>query len=765
MSLSYWLARAMLGRRRSIVSGEVRIPGIEQPITIRRDRYGVPCIEAENDRDAMFGAGYVQGQDRAFQLETQLRVVRGTLSELVGAKGLPVDRMSRRIGFHRTAVAQFPIVDADVQASLTAFAAGVNAGRSVGLPKKPHELAILGGEFTPYEGSDVLGIVKLQSFALPSNWDCELARLRILRDDGIDALRAVDAIPYSHDATATVHTSLLDALGKDLALFEQYVPRGGGSNNWVVGSQRSATGKPLLASDPHLGPTIPPPWYLAHINTPEWAVVGAMLAGAPVFPIGHNGFACWGVTAGLTDNTDLFIESVDSDGVIPGAELIREVIHIKGASDFEEWVFVTPRGPIITPLLEGVPEAISMRAVWLDPLPVRGFFDAPRARSFETFRQPFAAWPFLPLNVVYADETGEYGWQLVGTLPKRKNGHGTIPLPANGPHVGWETQHLPFEEMPFIRNPEAGFYGTANAIPAGADRVFLGVDFIDGYREAIIRDELAKRTDWDLAGLRALQLSVRSLPWEQIRDIVLSLTSLDPDAALGLTVLRDWNGHATADSAGAAVYELFVTELCVRVAKAKTPKSWQTVLGGEGKGPLAHNLFSDRRVGHLVYLLQTQPKDWFAHSWADEMIDVLTTVIRQLRKSVGPGPAFWVWGEMRQLRLEHLLFGKTPFGRLFNAGPVPIGGDSNTVSQAGVRPLAPLDFTHNIANLRTTFDVTDWSNSRFVLAGGQSGNPLSPHYADQFELWQKGEGIPIAWRADDVIRSAVTSLRLLPSDR
>ena len=772
------LVRLGFGQRFPMTSGEVAIPGPTAPIVIRRDKWGIPHIDAEIDGDAWFALGFCHAQDRAFQLETLLRLGRGTLSELVGESAVKVDRLSRRIGFRRAANRQLPALDPDMRDGMTSYVNGVNAGLTRGLPVKPHEFAILGGVPTQWEPADVLAFLKVQSFLLPSNWDVEIARLRTLRTDGPEALRDLDPVyPDWLPVTQSPgnHGDFLQPLLDDLAAFAKFAPPGGGSNNWVIGGSRTLSGKPIIANDPHLSPTIPAPWYLAHIRTPSWSVAGATFAGAPAFPIGHNGFACWGVTAGLTDNSDLFLETLgpdgqsvrNSDGGFVPCETVRETIRVKGSADVVEDVLITPRGLVISPVLVGVREAVSIRAIWLEPLPLRGFLDSAKTRDFDTFRQEFAKWPMLPLNVLYADAHGTTGWQLAGQLPVRKSGFGTLPLPADSPNVGWESEPLPFAKMPFIRNPEPGFLATANNPPSAItrDSPFLGVDFIDGYRAAVISEELAKHSvGWTVADCLKLQRNVRSKPWSEIRDIVLALTPTEPDAVAGLALLRDWNGDVSADSPAAAVFELFIAELSVRIAKARAPKSWASLVGGDESGPATNNLFGDRRVGHLVRLLREQPVDWFPRSWPDELTDTLGFVVRKLRTEYGPGPAWWHWGDIRSLVMKHPIFGKIWWLRwLFNRGPIPCGGDQNTVSQAGVRPTEPTEPTHNMANLRAVFDTSDWSNCRFVLCGGQSGNPLSPHYDDQFELWRRGDAVPMAFTSEEVLRAAVTTLRLVPT--
>ena len=799
MTIFRTLFRLALGKRLPITVGEIRTPGISSPVTIRRDQWGIPHIDANSLTDAAFGLGFCQAQDRGFQLETSLRFGRGTLAELVGEAGLPVDRVSRRIGFRRAAEKQVAVLDADVRAQLAAFAAGVTAGFAHGLTRKPHEFSVLGGEPTPWETADVLAYLKVLSFLLPSNWDVEMARLRILRADGPNAVRDLDPVggviqnpsppppPRSGEGEQSLFSSsplrfgegpgeglpfapdALSLLLADLAAVQKYAPGGGGSNNWVIAGSRTVSGKPLLASDPHLAPTLPPPWYLAHVRTPEGSVAGATFAGAPAFPIGHNGFACWGVTAGLTDNTDLFLETLGpgggsvrtADGSFLPCEVVRETILVKGRPEVVEDVLVTPRGPVISPVIPGVSEAISIRAVWLDSLPVRGFVDAPKATDFESFRTPFAAWPVLPLNVVYADSAGTIGRQLVGQLPVRKGGHGLMPRPADRADSGWDG-YVPFEDMPVEIDPPGGIIATANN-PPESPAAYLGHDFVDRYRVTVIREELGSSpVGWTVADFLKLQRNVRSKPWEELRDSVLSLTAKGR-VQTALDLLRAWDGNVSADSPAAAVFELFVAEMSCRIARAKAPNSWKEAVGGDGTGPMAHNLFSDRRVEHLVRLVHAKPDGWFTTGWEAEMTAALEAAVETLTRTRGPAPRWWTWGDARPLVLRHTVLGKSRLlGAIFNRGPVPCGGDQNTVSQAGVRPLDPLAPTHNMANLRAVFDPSDWSNSRFVLAGGQSGNPTSPHADDLFALWQRGDAIPIPWTPDEVLRAAVATLRLVP---
>jgi penicillin amidase len=749
---------AWCGRRLPTASGELAAPGLAGPVTVRRDDWGVPHVEAEFPADAWFGLGFCHAQDRGFQLETLVRVGRGTLAELVGPDGLEVDRLSRRVGFRRSGAAQLEVQDADVRATLAAYAAGVNAGFAVGVRRPPHEFALLGGSPSPWEAADVLAVLAFQAFGLASNLDLELARLRVLAADGEAALRAVD--PVGATGGGRVSAELLDALAADVAGFRRVAPAGGGSNAWVIAGERTASGKPLLANDPHLPPTAPGIWYLAHLDAPGWAVAGAGLVGTPCVAVGHNGFCCWGMTAALTDNTDLFVEELSGEGRRcrgPGGwepvEVLGEVIRVKGGPDVTETVLVTPRGPVISPLLPGVTQALSLAAVWLQPLRLRGLLDAPTARSFDQFRRAFAHWPTLPQNVVYADADGTSGYQLVGQLPVRTAGNGLLPQPAGG----WAGL-VPFDAMPVEVNPPAGFRATANDPPAPTPGAWLGADYCDDSRAAVIRQELAAHTGWTVADCQRLQRDVRSRRWDDLKPVLLGVTPANPDAAEAVELLRDWDGHVTAGSPAATVFELTACGLCGRVAKVLAPAGWETAMGGTGDGPFGYNLFGERRVQHLVATLRADPG-----RWAGVVEEELGSAVRRLRREFGPGPAWWAWGAVRPLDPRHPLLDKVRFvGDLFSLPKLSLGGDGLTVQQMGLRPLQPLAPPHMAPGLRAAFDTADWGRCRFALLGGQSGNPFSRHFADQLQTWQDGGGIPMPWTPAEVLRAAVATLRLSP---
>jgi penicillin G amidase len=765
----------VLGRRLPPTHGTLRVDGLDAGVTIRRDRWGIPHVDAATAEGAWYGLGFCHAQDRAFQLELMLRIGRGTLSALVGSSGLTADRMSRRIGFREVAQRQLPRLGEDVREALAAYVRGVNAGLDRGLPRRPHEFVLLRARPSRWEVLDVLCFAGLQAFALSANWDAELARLKILATDGPEALQALDPRPPGElpvsVPVATAAGAAIDRLAADLAEFAAAAPSAGGSNNWAISGERTASGSPLLANDPHLAPRLPAPWYLAHLRCDAWEVAGASFVGAPALPVAFNGHIAWGITAGLTDSVDLFIEEVGADrATVRGpdgwqpCEVRHERIEVRGGAPVEEEVLVTPRGPIISPLLEGAPASVSMSAVWLRGLPIRGLLSTVEARDFASFRAPFAEWPGPALNLVYADTDGHIGYQLVGQLPVRGRGHGTIPLPAWLPGAGWSDALVPFDEMPTTCDPPTGFVASANNRPTqDGSGPFLGADFMEGFRAGRIVEALGGATGWDATGCRELQLDVTSLAWRMLRPHVIAAPVQDDAGRRAVDLLAAWDGRIGVDSAAASVYHAWMAEMSERVARARAPGSWRWAIG-EGFGELVPlTSFHTGSPSRLVTLLTETPDGWFGDGWPVETARALSAAIERLEAEHGPDPSGWGWGHLRTLTLRHPLGDQPMLASAFNLGPVPFPGDSSTPLQAATGPLHPFGNPGFLPNLRAAIDLGAPDAGLWALAGGQSGNPLSPHYADLFRLWLAGDSVPIPFTAEAVASATVATLTLQPT--
>ena len=763
----------VLGRRLPRLDGVIGVCGAISEVVIRRDQWGVPHVDAQSEADAWFGLGFCHGQDRTFQLESLVRVIRGTLAELTGPGGLVVDRLSRRIGFRRSALRQLQVLDPDVLVNLESYSAGVNEGAIKGLRRRPSELVLLRGRATPWDAADVLGMSKLMAFLLPANWDSELARLKVFQLDGRDALRALDrAYPPWLPVTTPPGMAAgpaVDRLADDLHRFLTVTGLGGGSNNWVVASSRTATGRPVLANDPHLAPSAPPHFYLADLRCPDWHAAGASLVGSPGIFAGHNDTAAWGVTAGCVDNTDLCVEEAGADGHsvrrgdrFVACEVAEETIRVKGAGQVTERVLITPEGPLIGPALEAEIGAVSLRATWLEPRPLRGLFDLVRCATAEDFHTRLAHFPSSSQNVVFATTDGHIGYQLVGEPPRRRAGNGAFPCSGYDAEAGWD-ELVAFADMPRALDPDCGWIATANNKPTTEEAgPFISVDFPGGYRAARIGEVLASRDDWDVEATARLQLDVFSIPWREMKDTVLAAPA-DPSRAGTVTrLLADWDGCLTAGSPGATVFELLTAELASRVARARAPHTADWALRHRITPLISHTIFTVQQ-STLVRLLREQPDGWFGQPWPQVIAAALETVQHQLTTRYGPSPARWAWGEVRPLRFLHPAGAPRLLGPVFNHGPLSGTGDSDTIAQAGIDAGDPTANPSYTPGLRMVIDVGNWQDSRWSLPGGQSGNPASAHYDDQLRRYHNAHGIPIAWTTRDIAAATRHTLHLQPA--
>lgn len=775
LNLARRALRFALGRRLPQWEGQLSgVSGLSQPLRVRRDRHGVPVITASSDEDVWFGLGFCHAQDRGAQLELTRRIVAGRLSELVGSAGLPIDRLARRLGSYNAAGRQLANMDKDVRRQMRAYARGITAGFHHS--DRPHELAMLGARPEPWQAIDCHALTVFLCFALASNWDVELVRLKILMADGPEALAALDPaypehLPVSSPPGQSAGPAL-DRLASDIHALGSALGVGGGSNAWAVAGSRTATGRPILANDPHMMPAAPSQWYLAHLRTPSWAACGLTMVGLPLMGAGHNGKLAWGITAAHVDITDVFLEDVGPDraSVRQGDTYVpcnvrREAIQVRGRRHaVVEEVLETPRGPIIGPGLSAGEASISLSATWLSDRPYRGFYGAHLCSDGAELAKCFEQGSTSTVCYVWADLAGHIGWRVAVEAPIRKQGWGQLPMAGWEPGAGWEDDPVPFAELPAEQDPEVGYVVAANNQPAiHGDGPFLGHDWLDGYRALRISEALEGRKDWSVAAMMALQQDTMSKPWLELRDVILRLPEIRPGISTAMDLLRAWDGDVKPDSVAASLFECFMAAAARRVVRAKAPLAADWALGRGFTELLPHNLMVTRRMGHLVRLIREQPEGWFEGSWDDALAAGLEEAMQELRDVAGPDPLGWRWSVVRPLTLKHPLGARPPLDKVFNVSGIRCGGDATTIHQAAVDWMNPTGNPVAIATGRLVIDVGDWDASRFVLLGGQSGNALSPHYADMVPLWERGQGIPIPWSADARAAVAHYDLTLSPN--
>lgn len=769
--------------RRSLppLDGEVQVRGLGDTVHVIRDRWGIPHISARSLADALFGQGYCHAQDRLWQMDVSRRLARGQLAEALGPDLLDIDRFMRCVGLHRAAQAEWEGADAEVRAALYAYAAGVNAylARLVATGKVPIELVLTGVQPRPWEPLDSLSFGRYMAFTQSPNWESEIMRARLIAKLGYVAASALEPDVWRPDSTTLPQ---VDDWGPAAAPGGADLPPGvapggpPGSNAWVVSGERSSTGRPLLANDPHLFPRVPSVFYEAHLTGGgELNVAGASIPGLPGIVVGHNRRIAWGITASVADVQDLFVERLDpgdrrrteagagwDTGVV-----VRELIHVKGRKQpWVEDVLVTRHGPLITPtpLLPDEHRCLALKSVVLEATRTAGpLLALNRASSWEEFRAALAGWQTPSLNVVYADVDGNVGYQMVGHIPVRARGDGLVPAPGWTGHYDW-TGVVPFNELPRAFNPDDGLWANANQDPAKGSPRFLSHEFVDPARYRRIRQVLEGKRKHSAVDFSALQADEVSLPGREVaRLLALHLGPIGRREARVLEMLAHWDGRMSADSGAAAVYAVFRNEL-VRASHAEALGESLPALLGVGPHPVvgpvwsAYFLQTSRVLARVSAWAESASADHGAHV-EDDVQRAFRSSVRFLRRRLGRDPTGWQWGRLHPLAFQHPLSSRKPLGLLFDVPSFPWGGDLETV-RAGGHAAGALHGGGPVSAYRFIADCSDWDATLSCIPGGQSGQRGSPHYADQVDAWRKVAYHPLAFSKPAVSRVARHTLVL-----
>ena len=753
-------------------SGTVALPGLAAAVTIARDAHGVPTIRAAGEADLYRAAGFVQAQDRLWQMAFNRRVGQGRLAEILGASALPYDRFMRRLGLARAAERSVAALAPDTRRLLAAYAEGVNGFLATRSGPLPPEFQLLWTTMEPWRPADTLLVLKLIGLDLASNWRSELTAARLARVLPPDRLREVFPPPQPDDPVTlrqlarTLGGLRLDRLAAELPPPLPAIPA---SNVWVVGGKRTATGRPLLANDPHLGLSLPAPWYAMRLEAPGIDVAGAAMPGIPFAIIGQSADLAWGVTDPGFDTQDLFIETPDPadagrymtpDG--PRAfERHDELIPVRGRAPETLTVLRTRHGPVISGLDPGGgPGGRMLALAWtgLDAgdRSIEAGFKAARARDGPGFSAAFADFATPPLNIAWADRTGRFGLFSVGAVPVRRSGDGRAPVDGAAGAHDWQGR-LPRDALPRAQDIGQGWLANANNRLVGPDYpFFLTADWEPPWRAQRIGTLLREAPPLDLAGMRRIQLDRRSTLWAEFRSWLQEGQGSDPEAAAWRRRLAAWDGTTAADRPEPLVFWAWLARL--------GPLVWADELKAEAPA------FAGLHGEFLLAVHDHLP------AWCDDVGTpvvetcalrsgrALDLALADLRARFGGNPAGRRWDEVHLAQLAHRPFDEVPVLRRLFSRAVPVGGDDSTVNVAHVAlEPGPGQFeSRHAVSWRGLYDLADPARSRFVLPGGESGHPLSRHYTDQVRLWR--DGLDLALRSPPDA-PAVTILRLVPHPR
>jgi penicillin amidase len=777
--------------------GTLTAPGLCAPVEIVRDRWGVPHIYAENNADLFFAQGYVHAQDRLWQMELQRRTALGQLAEIFGSVALDSDRFLRVLGFGRVARGEALALGDPEREAVTAYCRGVNAFLAANWRRLPIEFAILRCRPRPWEPADVLAFGKVMALDLSTNWTSEIIRARIVATLGAVRAALLDPERAAADPLTLPDAAYTADFGagalRAAAAAEPFAgERDGtqGSNAWVVGGGCTASGGPLLANDPHLALSMPALWYENHLHGGDYAVTGATIPGTVGVTIGHNARIAWGVTNGMNDIQDLYIERPDPAdptgaryefrGAWEEATIVREEIAVRErplrARIRVETVTVriTRHGPIISDLLPpgatNAPDEATLALRWtaLEPGHLqRAILALNRAGDWATFRAALRDWTVPPQNFVYADVAGHIGYALGGAIPLRAQGDGRLPVPGWTGEWEW-TGTIPPDENPHALDPAAGFVVTANNRIVGDEYLHpLPGEWAPGYRAARIRELLARGSRHDAASFGRIHADRLSAPGRALAALARAgrLPPLpdEPLAATARDVLAIWDGNLIDDSVAGAIAATLLVALQERAYHAIAgPLSMPVGLGAFTTLP--GRAFLQRSLPRLLGALGGGDASWLAPGDTTGAIlrDAWRATLAALRTEQGDEIALWRYGTDHTLTLRHPLGALGPLNRLFDRGPFPQGGDLNTVCM-GSRTFSPagVDF-YNGPSYRQICDPIDWDASRSVYPGGQSGHPASPHYADLLRLWLHDSYHPMLWSRTAIAEAAEATLTLAP---
>lgn len=774
---AWWWLRAALPP----LAGELQLPGLQAPVSIVRDAHAVPHIRAQSAHDAWFALGVVHAQDRLWQMEMNRRIAGGRLSEIAGGATLDTDRFLRSLGLQRVAARNLERLDADSRAVLDAYAAGVNAWLQAHDGPLPLEFQLLGVQPQPWTPVDALAWLKVMALDLSANWSDELLRLRLSsRLTSAQIQEFLPPTPYAGPLPVTDYVALYHRLEPRLSALGPAVPEaafGLGSNNWVVDGRHTTSGKPLLANDPHLALSAPGIWYLAHLQAPGLNVIGATLPGVPLVVIGRNQRIAWGMTNTKPDTQDLYIERIDPadptrylapDGARTFSER-EELIEVRGAEAVPLRVRETRHGPLLPDarvqgtLPPGYALALRWTALDDDDPTFRAGLRMLAARDWDSFVDALRDFRGPQQNFVYADVDGHIGFIAPGRVPLRKPENDLLGL---APAPGWDARYdwdgyIPFEALPRRLDPPAGRISSANDRIVAADYpYYLTAEWAPPYRGERIAAWLSARARHDVEDFMQLQGDQRSGMAAEFLPRLLALASAgDADTRAWLQRLRQWDAVTAADRAEPLVFVAWLRELSRLIYADELGEMFAATF--ELRPTFLANVLDDRD-GQARWCDDIgTPR---IESCAEQVSAALPAALADLRRRYGSDERDWRWGAAHPAVAEHRPFSHVAWLKPLFELRTPVGGDTYTVDVARHfigREAEPFAATH-AASLRMIVDLAAPDASRFVIAGGQSGQRLSPYYADQWALWATQQYLPMSMREADYRRGAVGELRLSP---
>jgi penicillin amidase len=772
------------------------VAGLDAPADIVIDHWGIAHVFAASTRDAFFLQGYNAARDRLWQIDLWRKRGLGLLSKSFGPAYVEQDRAARLFLYRGDMQKEWASYAPDSKEWVEAFVAGVNAYVADvrrGAKPLPVEFRLTASAPDDWKPEDIL---RVRSHALVSNITSEVARARVTCAAGLEADRLRRKIePTGHKmviprglnpcdvpadvlkdyvlATKPVEFTALAAkeqhaeLSPDRQLaLSMEVQAAEGSNNWAIAPSRTATGRPILANDPHRQLGAPSLRYIVGLSAPGLEIIGAGEPALPGISIGHNADIAFGITIFAIDQEDLYVYELNpadpqsyryKDGW-EQMRVVRETIEVKGGPAREVQLRFTRHGPLLA-ANPAMHRAFAIRTVWSEP-GLAGYFGSSRllkAKNWEDFKSASIAWGAPPLNLVYADIKGNIGWAASGRTPVRKNWDGLMPVPGDGRYE-WAGFQGP-DVLPSRFNPAEGFFATANEmnLPPGYPNEQNRIAFEWTDRSRIDRiNELLRAGKLTLADSMAVQTDTLSTQSRRAVALLAPLSSQDAEVAQALVLLKAWDHDESTSSVPAAIYEVWATKhLGLATVSRATPQAAHKIVGdGHLEAVISYLEHPDGALG-LDPALQRNAI----------LLESLTAALGELRERLGPNMNTWTWGRLHHASFEPAVavLADPQLRAQMSLGPLQIPGSASTPRAQTYRAS---DFSvMSGASVRMVMDVGAWDNSVAMNTPGQSDDPMSAHYRDLFPLWAEGSYVPLRFSRAAVDRDAEELIHLTPAGR
>ncbi|WOV83976.1 penicillin acylase family protein [Sporosarcina jeotgali] len=735
-----------IGKSKPLIEGNVQLSVLDEDVTVTRDENGVPHLEATSDADLYRAQGYVHAQDRLFQMDLARRQASGRLSEVVGAKAIDTDKQFRTFSLRNAAEKSFDTYGDDAKQVLEWYADGVNAfmDEVKDNGKLSYEFKLLGYEPEPWTPIDSLTIGKYMAYDLGGKWTPQAMRHWALNHYSEE--KAQDLfITYPENAESIMEANLKNPVQVTGQFDPELLPHEfNGSNNWVVSGDKTKSGMPLLADDPHLGLSTPSIWHQIHLKSPEQNVSGVIFAGIPGIILGHNEKVAWGVTNVGPDVQDLYIEIPNPDDPTQfqyddeweQAEVRDETIRVKDEEDVPFEVVVTRHGPIITDIIyeDEKPDAVfSMQWTALEPSnELEAIMDLNKADDWESFETALESFSAPAQNFVFASTDGTIAFKANGKIPIRKKGDAQLPVPGNSSEYGWDG-YVPYDELPTLVNPDEGFIATANNEVVDEKYPYHITKFwAQPYRYERIAEVLRDGDDFTAKDMMNLQMDQKNLHAGEFLDSLIgSIEKLDRKGSYTkvLDEMKEWDQVDSADAPQPLIFHKLMKQLPVTMFASDMPADVYEFM--PGKPQLTDQFLRSAYKG--------DPSSWVAeYGGVDQWVfDAFEKTIASLKEEYGDKSEKWKWGDFHQLVFPHPLSGASPIlARFLDPKKQPVGGSGITVQAASFKDDGS---ANHGASWRFVADMDDLSKAYHIVGPGQSGHVKSQWFHDQADDWVRGD--------------------------